>query len=269
MADITLRDYLAKLDTLLKNGAASEVIHHCRHILQYFPKNADTYRYLGRALVENKSWREADEVLRRLLSVYPDDFYAHVGLSETSMADKRPDDAIWFLERAFEQEPNNEVILDELRELYRKHRRVEHAKVHLTAGAVAQQYVRNGLFPQAVTTLQQALASAPDRIDLKLLLARTYWGAGQRIEAAETAVAVLQSLPDCLEANRILAELWLGESRPSDAQRYISNIQSVEPYLALELAKGEAVPDEAYKLEELDYRRVAEREIVNRSPDWL
>ncbi len=269
MADITLRDYLAKLDSLLKSGAASEVIHHCRHILQYFPKNADTYRFLGRALVENKSWREADEVLRRLLSVYPDDFYAHIGLSEVSMAEKRPDDAIWFLERAFEQEPNNEVILDELRELYRKHRRVEHAKVQLTAGAVAQQYVRNGLFAQAVTTLQQALANAPDRIDLKLLLARTYWNAGQRIEGAETAVSVLQALPDCLEANRILAELWLGESRPSDAQRYIGNIQSVDPYLALELAKGQAVPDEAYKLEELDYRRVAEREIVNRSPDWL
>jgi tetratricopeptide (TPR) repeat protein len=269
MADITLRDYFAKLDTLLNNGASSEVIHHCRHILQYFPKNAEAYRYLGRALVDTKSWREADEVLRRLLSVYPDDFYAYAGLSEVSLADNRPDDAIWFMERAFEQNPNNKDVLEALRELYRKHRQVEYAKVNLTAGAVARQYIRNGLYPQAITTLQQALERSPDRIDLKLMLARTYWDGGQRVEAAEAALNVLKTLPDCLEANRILAELWLSESRPSDAQRYISNIQSVDPYLALRLAKGQDIPSDAYKLEELDYRRAAERENVTRSPDWL
>ena len=51
MSDISLHDYYAKLDTLLKGSAYDEVIHHCRHILQYFPKNITAYRYLGAALI--------------------------------------------------------------------------------------------------------------------------------------------------------------------------------------------------------------------------
>ncbi|MBL8119920.1 MAG: tetratricopeptide repeat protein, partial [Anaerolineae bacterium] len=269
MAEISLREYLAKLDTLLKSSNAPEVILHCRHILQHFPKEAQTYRTLGRALVDVARWPEAGEVMRRVLSVFPDDRYAHAGLSQVYRAEKRPDDAIWHLERAYEQAPNDQEILDDLRELYRKYRKIEHGKVQLTAGAVARSYIRNGLHEQAVDTLQQALASTPERIDLKLLLAQTYWDAGKRVEAAEIALQVLKVLPDCLVANSLLAALWLTEERPSDAQRYIDRIQSLDPYLALDLAQGQDVPDDAFKLEELDYQRAAEREVLVNAPDWL
>ncbi|MBL8160933.1 MAG: tetratricopeptide repeat protein [Anaerolineae bacterium] len=269
MADISLRDYLAKLDNLLDKGANSEVVHHCRHILQYYPKNAETYRRMGKALVYGNNFNEAGEVLRRVLSIYPDDYTAHAGLSEVYLAEKRLDDAIWHLERAFEQEPNNEAVLDTLRELYRRHRKTEYSKIQLTAGAVARQYIRNGLYEQAIETLNAALERSPERIDLQLLLAQTYRSAGYRLESGETAFKVLQTLPECLEANLILAELWLEEERPTDAQRFINRVQSVDPYLALGMAEGRAMPDDAFRLEELDYRKVAEREIISRTPDWL
>jgi tetratricopeptide (TPR) repeat protein len=269
MADISLRDYLAKLDNLLDKGANSEVVHHCRHILQYYPKNAETYRRMGKALVFGNNFKEAGEVLRRVLSIYPDDYTAHAGLSEVYLAEKRLDDAIWHLERAFEQEPNNEAVLDTLRELYRRHRKTEYSKIQLTAGAVARQYIRNGLYEQAIETLNAALERSPERVDLQLLLAETYRSAGYRLESGETAFKVLQTLPECLEANLILAELWLEEERPTDAQRYINRVQSVDPYLALGMAEGRAMPDDAFRLEELDYRKVAEREIITSTPDWL
>jgi tetratricopeptide (TPR) repeat protein len=269
MAEISLREYLGKLDTLLRRGDSSQVIHHCRHILQHYPKNAEAYRLLGRALVYNSNWEQAGEVLRRVLAVYPDDLNAHVGLSEVYLNTKRTDEAIWHLERAFEQDPNNREIIEQLRELYRRHRRVEHAKVQLTAGAVARQYIRNGLYEQAIDTLRQSLARFPDRADLRLLLAQTYRDAGLQIEAGETALEVLRTLPDCLEANRILTELWLSQGRPSDAQRYLNRLQPLAPYLALELAQGTPPPDDTFRLEELDYRRSAEREMVTQSPNWL
>src|SRR5262249_51029805 len=50
---------------------------------------------------------------------------------------------------------------------------------------------------------------------------------------------------------------------------YLNRIQSVDPYIALELAQGQPVPNDAFRLEELDYRRAAEREILTSSPDWL
>ncbi len=269
MADISLRDYLAKLDTLLKSGSAAEVILHCRHILQYYPKDAQAYRLLGQALVATSRWAEAGEVMRRVLSIFPDDREAHAGLSEVYRIEKRPDDAIWHLERAFEQTPNDQTILDNLRELYRKYHKTEHGKVQLTAAAVARQYIRNGLYEQAIDTLQKARIASPERLDLPLLLAQTYWDRGQRVEAAETALEVLKVLPDCLVANTLLAAMWLTESRPSDAQRYIGRIESLDPYLALEMAQGQDVPDNAFKLEELDYQRAAEREMMAGTPDWL
>jgi tetratricopeptide (TPR) repeat protein len=269
MAEISLKEYLARVDTLLKEQASDEVIHHCRHILQYFPKNVAAYRALGVALADRSRWNDVAEVFRRVLSAFPDDETAHLGLSEAYERMGKYDDAIWHLERAFEQEPNNDTIINKLRELYLRHRQVEHPKVQLTAGAVARQYARNGLYDQAIDTLQQALERTPDRYDLRLLLAQMLWESGYRVDAAETALDVLRVLPDCLQANRILTELWLSEGRPSDAQRYLSRVEALDPYLALELAHGQPPPDDALRLQELDYERAAKRELTTAAPDWL
>src|SRR5690606_19704231 len=269
MSEISLRDYFAKLDQLINANAADEVIHHCRHILQYYPKNVTAYRFLGRALLINGRWDEANAALRRVLCVIPDDYTAHLGLSEVYDYKQKADDAIWHLERAFEQNPNNSQILDGIRALYRRYRNVDQAKVQLTAAAVARQALRNQQYEHAIDTLRDALERQPDRIDLRLLLAVSLWESGEHVEAAETALDVLQVLPDCLEANRILTKLWLDEDRPSDAQRYLNRVEAIDPYLAVELAQGQPAPDDAFRLEELDYVRSAQSELTANRPDWL
>jgi tetratricopeptide (TPR) repeat protein len=269
MAEISLRDYFAKLDQLLTATAADEVIHHCRHILQYYPKNVAAYRYLGRALLINGRWDEAQAALRRVLSVIPDDYHAHLGLSEIYDHKQRPDEAIWYLERAFEHHPNNRELLEALRALYRRYRDVEQAKIQLTAAAVARQAQRNQAYEQAIETLRDALVRQADRIDLRVLLSSILWERGDHVEAAETALDVLQTLPDCLEANRILTALWLEEERPSDARRYLNRVEAIDPYLAVELAQGQSAADSAFRLEELDYKRTAHSAVVDERPAWL
>ena len=266
---INLRAYLARLEEHLRAHATDEVVHHCRHILQYFPKHVDTYRLLGRALLYNARWDEASAVLLRVLAVYPDDYVAHLGLAEVYGERNKGNDAIWHLERAFEHEPNNEELIASLRDLYKRFRGAEYGKIQLTAGAIARQYGRNGLYEQAIDTLRQTLEGHGDRVDLRLLLAQMMWGADQTVEAAEVALDVLNLLPDCLEANRILTRLWLLEDRPSDAQRYINRIEALDPYIALELATGAQAPDGAFTLPELDYRRYAESVLTTDQPDWL
>ena len=71
---ITLREYLDELGRMLEQDAPTEVISHCRYILQHFPQNVDTYRLLGKALLqkghqENRDeyFSEAAEVFRRVL----------------------------------------------------------------------------------------------------------------------------------------------------------------------------------------------------------
>ncbi|MDX2162822.1 MAG: hypothetical protein SF162_16000 [bacterium] len=267
MPEISLREYLAKLDTALFAGSADEVIQHCRHILQFYPKNVAAYRYLGRALVYNARHDEGSAALRRVLGVIPDDSAAHVRLSEAYDSLKKGNEAIWHLERAFEQDPANRELIDGLRTLYRRYRNLE-PKIQLTSAAIARQHLASGRYDQAIETLRGAVARTPDRVDLKLLLAQTLWRHGDQVAGAEVALDVLEILPDCLEANAILTELWLDEDRPSDAQRYLNRVEAVDPYRALELAGADA-PDDAFRLEELDYQRFAKTEVSSARPDWL
>jgi tetratricopeptide (TPR) repeat protein len=269
MAEISLREYLEKVDALLKTGKSDEVILHTRQILKHNPKNVAASRYLGQALVRGSDYKEAEPVLRRVLSVYPDDVVAHTGLSDMNDRQGKGDEAIWHIERALEGAPNDSALIDRWRSLYQRYRKVEDPRFQLTTGAVARQYTRNGLYAQAIETLNTTLEKSPRRVDLRLLLAQTMWDAGMQVEGAETALDVLDMLPYCLEANRILTMLWLSEGRPSDAQRYLNQIQEVDPYQALQLAQNTAPDDEAFTLPELDYRRIAETQINTDQPDWL
>ncbi len=269
MSEISLKAYFSKLESALNDKAADEVIQHCRHILRSFPKNVTAYRLLGGGLLELGRYEEAGAALQRVLSVLPDDYAAHLGLSEAYTGQNRADDAIWHLERAFEQNPNNTRLIERLRGLYRRFRKGENVKIQMTSAAVARQQLRNRQYDAAISTLRGTLQRYPDRVDLKLLLTRALWETGATFDAADMAVEVLTTLPNCLEANRLMTELWLSEDRPSDAQVYLNRIEAVDPYLAYELVQGETPPDDAFRLNELDYRQAAQRELVDNRPDWL
>src|SRR5438045_6213239 len=101
MVNTTLRAYLDELNLLLEQEALEEVIGHCRHILQHFPKNVETYRLLGRALLEKGRHAEAANVFERVLSSVPDDFVSHLGLSSVSEEQQKMPAAIWHLESAY------------------------------------------------------------------------------------------------------------------------------------------------------------------------
>ncbi len=269
MSEINLNEYLEQIDTMLEDRYFDEAIFHCRHILQQLPKNIAAYRRLGRALLSQDKWQEAGEVLRRVLSVAPDEKFAHLGLSQVYRKTKQYNQAIWHLERAWEHTPNNPTLSEELKDLYFTHRKVENARLQLTAGAVARQYIQNEVYDQAISILANTLRNARDRVDLRLLLARTQREDDRRMDAAETAMNIIGVLPDCLEANFILADLWLQEKRPSDAQRYLSRIEAVDPYIAIKLAQGQSAPDEAVMLDFGDYQTSAAKELNEVEPDWL
>src|SRR5579872_5980070 len=104
MTNTTLRAYLDELKLLLEQEALEEVMGHCRHILQHFPRNIETYRILGRALLEKNRYNEAGDVFQRILSAVPEDFVAHLGLSAVNEEGGAIPEAIWHMERAQEQE---------------------------------------------------------------------------------------------------------------------------------------------------------------------
>ena len=276
---ITLRAYLDDVSRLLERGAATEVISHCRYVLQHYPRNIETYRLLAQALLQRAQdqdieplFGEAAEVFQRVLSVLPNDYVAHVGLSEIREHHGQLDQAIWHMERAYEQIPGNPLLQDALRGLYGKRdgeNRVPQ-KIHLTRGALARQYVNGQLYDQALIELRHALDQNPSRIDLQVMLAETLWESHHPVEAGEAAVQILKKLPDCLPANRILARLWLDNERPSDAQVFLDRVEALDPYAAAQVLQPDAHVPDPNRITRLDYSTEAQATFSQEStPDWV
>jgi tetratricopeptide (TPR) repeat protein len=275
---ITLRAYLDELEQLLDQDAPTEVISHCRHILQHFPQNVATYRLLGKALLQKahqddapELFGEAAEVFRRVLSVLPDDYVAHLGLSEISDQQEDLNRAIWHLERAYEQMPGNAALQDALRELYVRRDGEDRApaRIQLTRGALARQYIQGQLYEQAIAELRAALALQPQRTDLQSLLAEALWASQHQVEAGEVAIELLKQLPNCLAANRIMAELWLTNERPTDAKPFLDRVAALDPYVAAHILRPDDDLPDTIELPRLDYYRYSQAILSAEAPGWV
>ncbi|HJW91731.1 MAG TPA: helix-hairpin-helix domain-containing protein [Anaerolineales bacterium] len=256
MARIHLRDYNREIERLIEGSHNDEAIAQCRYILQSYPKHIETYRLLGKALLEVKSYGDGADILQRVLSSVPDDFIGHLGMSIIREEQGDLNAALWHMERAFEVQPANNVIQEELRRLFNRRDGVEPARIQLTRGALARMYIKGDLHAQAIAELRAALAEDAERPDLQIMLARAYHRAGQRVEAAETASQLLIKFPYCLEANRILADILVGTERASEIEIYRQRVIALDPYYA-HLPPGalssDQAPDAAISLERQVY----------------
>lgn len=282
MAKVPLRKYNSEIESLIERGQTDEAIAHCRHILQTFPKHLETYRLLGKAYLESKRYAEATDIFNRVLLSVPDDFVSHVGLSIIADEQKRLEDAIWHMERAFEKQPSNAAIHAELQRLYGRRDGREPPKIRLTRGALAHMYYQGDLYVQAISEARSVLNEDPSRVDLKPLLALAYFRAGQKVDASEICTQLLSEFPYCLEANRILVEILPGTGMAESAAAYRQRVIELDPYAAH--ARGTIfqifeAPDLAVTVERLDYKgqpveRGIEKEQFpgvgsNEQPDWM
>ena len=164
MGNISLRSYFHEIEGLIGKGQIEEAEAHCRHILQSFPKLLAAYRLMGKALLEARQYSDAADIFQRVLSSTPDDFISQVGMSIIREDEGMLDAAIWHMERAFEVQPYNIAIQDELRRLYGRRDGVEPPKVRLTRGALARMYAKGNLYQQAIAELRAGLLEETTRV---------------------------------------------------------------------------------------------------------
>ncbi len=268
MAKISLRAYNRDIENLIDRGQTEEAIAQCRYILKVFPKYIDTYRLLGKTYLESQRYTEAADVLQRVLSAVPDDFVSQLGMSIIREDEGNLDASIWHMERAYEIQPSNTAVQDELRRLYGRRDGVEPPKVRLTRGALVRMYARGDLYPQAIAEARAALAEAPHRIDLEIILARMYFLSNLKVEAAEVSGRLVSKLPYCYEANRILAEILPETSRADDAKAFQQTVSALDPYytfISPNAPTPDMVPDNAVTLEQMDWEPGAE---MPEQPAW-
>jgi competence ComEA-like helix-hairpin-helix protein len=256
MATIPLRAYNREIEGLIDRGQIDEAVAHSLSILQTFPKHVTTYRLLGKAYLEIQRYSDASDIFQRILSSVPDDFVSNVGMSIIREDESNLDAAIWHMERAFEAQPANAAIQDELRRLYGRRDGMEPPKVRLTRAALARMYAKGHLYQQAIGELRAALAEDPQRTDLQVLLAQMYYAAGLKVDAVNTSSNLLKKLPFCLEANRILAGILPETDRAEDAQIYKQQTIAMDPYFQFATAGSittDNIPDEAVMATKLAY----------------
>lgn len=253
MAKIPLRDYLTGIEELVDGGQIDEALAHCRHILESFPKNVDTYRTMGKAYLEAHRYQEAADIFQRVLASCPDDFVSHIGMSIVREEANDQDAAIWHMERAFEAQPSNRAVQDELRRLYAKREGYAPPKVRLTRGALARMYAHGDLYNQAIGELRSALAEDPQRPDLQVLLAEMFYKTNRTADAIEVCSKLIEKYPYGLFANRLMADILKENQRQVEARPYAERVEELDPYAAQVTTQEEiaSVPAESVTIEQL------------------
>jgi tetratricopeptide (TPR) repeat protein len=215
---VALKEYQSRIEGLLEGNRLPEAAAHCHFLLQQYPRHIGTYRLFGRALLDQQLFDDAIDVFHRVVSADPEDLIAHAGLALAHREKQDLTIAIWHMERAFEIEPYNGAIQEELRDLSSSDGGIVRRGFGLNKAALARLYFRGGLYPMAATELTSLLEKSPDRFDLQVLLAETYYWEDRRLDAVNQCLHIMEQLPYCIKAHAILADLWLRGGRFCDAK---------------------------------------------------
>ena len=254
MANIPLRAYEKMIEELIDQSKLQEAIAHCKHILKTYPKNISTYRILGKAFLEGKSYNETADVFKRVLTVYPDDFISHVGMSLVRENENNLDAAIWHMELAFDSQPSNITIQEELKRLFGRRDGTHPTKIRLTRGALVRMYARGELYQQAIAEINSAVTEDIKRTDLEVFLAKMYYLSGDQKSAIDLCQKLEKEAPYCYEINKILFDTSPNANHADKSNNYAVRLMELDPYEEFINAKFptlEDIPDDRVLVEEL------------------
>jgi tetratricopeptide (TPR) repeat protein len=254
MANIPLRTYEKQIEEMIDQGRLQEAVAHCKHIIKAYPKCISSYRILGKAFLEGKQYNETADIFKRVLTVYPDDFISHVGMSIVRENENNLDAAIWHMELAFDSQPSNITIQEELKRLFGRRDGTHPAKIRLTRGALVRMYARGELYQQAIAEIKSAVTEDTKRQDLEVFLAKMYYLSGEQSEAIELCKKLVQELPYCFEVNKILSETLPAVNPNEKVSVYTDRLRELDPYQSYVNPKfpaAEDVPDDKVVVNEL------------------
>ncbi|MFP4395483.1 MAG: tetratricopeptide repeat protein, partial [Anaerolineales bacterium] len=227
MPEIALQTYEEEVDQLIEGSRYIEAIAHIRHILKQQPSYYGIYYLIGKMMLDNRMPELAIEMFRRVLAADPEHTMARIGLGLAHDQLDHLDAAIWNLERAYELNPGNTDLADELARLYGQRDGLRPDHIPLNRAALARLYMRGNLTSRAVEELRSLLEEESERADLQLALAEAYYKDNQIVQAADTCQRILDYLPYCLKANLLLGTLWVNSGQ-EEGQLYLDTAQEID-----------------------------------------
>jgi tetratricopeptide (TPR) repeat protein len=232
MPDLSLRAYHRKIESWIEEDKIDKAISQIAHLLREFPKDIQTWRCLSKALLQKQDFENADQVFDIILKVDPDDFVSHIGKSMAAEHRGDMEVAVDHMRRAFELQPSNEGLQNELKRLIIKNDGVEPTKVRLTRGALIKMYLRGSLYEQAIAEALIGVRENSHRSDYQLALAEGFERTGDYAKSAEICLSILKEFPYCQKANEILQSILSMSSTDDIPLTYQQRLIALDPYYA-------------------------------------
>jgi len=93
----------------------------------------------------------------------------------------------------------------------------------------ALDYLDAGLIDQSIVYLSRLVERHPERLDIRVWLAQALWQQGLRVSAAQACQAILDELPDCLNAHALLLVFWKQVGPAGFAALHLNVIARLDP----------------------------------------
>jgi len=228
MADVLLHDYVEQLRERVRSGRMSDALTLGQHILRYYPKHIETYVVLAQASLESDDLASATDLFRRVLSADPENVLALAGMALINEAQDKNDEALWYLERAYEIQPTNDELRRELMRVRELYYGAASERLELTPGALARIYARQGQYASAINEFRRLLRTESKRFDARVALAEALYRAGRTDEAAQLAQNIMADAPYALKPNLILGALWSENGAP-EGQAFLARARALDP----------------------------------------
>ena len=146
MLQVSLAEYRRRIAEQIENGHIDEAIAHSRHVLAHHPRYLSVYKLLAHACLEKGDFSHANHFFQCVLSADLEDADAWINLALLAKDLGETQQAIWFLERAFEVAPGNTRVREMLRQLYVQRDGAERTRIKLTPTALARLYAKGGFY---------------------------------------------------------------------------------------------------------------------------
>jgi tetratricopeptide (TPR) repeat protein len=111
-------------------------------------------------------------------------------------------------------------------------RRVQRDPASISFAALAEEYRRLGMFPEAIETCRAGLQRHPSYLSARVTLGRALVEVGDYDEASAELEQVLRSAPENLAAIRALADIHRRRGEVSDADHYNASLNRAAPAAA-------------------------------------
>ncbi len=216
---LTLDAWLSQISTWVAAREYDQAIRRCGELLTVYPDAVRVIRIQAGTFESAGDLVQAAAAYRRVLDILPADEGALLGLARCLAAGGQTRESALLALQVLDYDPRNVEAL-----------RIEGGAAQ-NDGMIsrARSLMRAGLMHRAIALMRRMNEAEPDRTDVQVLLAEMFWHSGLPVTTVGLCQAIVDKLPDCLNAHVILSTVWAQAGSPDLSALHRHAVECVDP----------------------------------------